>query len=395
MGIFKDSVIQSLDHGRVARCAKCGLYQRCNSPKMAVTGKGKRKVLVVAEAPGAEEDKQGVQLIGKAGQKLRSIMERLDWDLDRDCWKTNACICRPENNRMTDAYIEFCRPMLFSTIDKLHPDVIILLGTSAVKSLIGRYWKSIASLEPWVGWRIPFQPLNAWVCPTYHPSYLERMQSPLLDLWFTRHLEKAFELEGKPWENTPDWKSKIKLIWSSDEAAEILCESEYHKAPAISFDFETDRLKPDAKDSRIVCCSVCWGGKKTIAFPWEGEAIKEMGRLLRSSIPKYGANIRFEQRWSKVKLGHGVKAWEWDCVQAAHVLDNRKGITSVKFQGLVRLGLPPWNEEIVKYLEASGGGNAPNEISKCDLGDLLLYCGIDSLVEYKLAEIQRMEISRL
>jgi hypothetical protein len=92
-------------------------------------------------------------------------------------------------------------------------------------------------------------------------------------------------------------------------------------------------------------------------------------------------------------LGHGVKNWAWDGMQAAHVLDGRTGITSLKFQAFVQFGLPLWNKTVEPYLEADGG-NQKNRIDKCDLHELLLYCGLDSLIEFRLAKKQMKEMAK-
>src|ERR1700744_4717739 len=157
------------------KCGQCGLYKRCKSPKMRPTGRGVLKVLFVGEAPGEKEDEKGVQFVGKAGQLLRSVMDELKVELD-DCWKTNAVICRPPGNAMDALYIESCRANLFNTINELQPNVIIPMGHSAVSGLLPMEWtEEIGQVERWVGWTIPSTLFNAWVCPTYHPSFILRL----------------------------------------------------------------------------------------------------------------------------------------------------------------------------------------------------------------------------
>jgi hypothetical protein len=78
-------------------------------------------------------------------------------------------------------------------------------------------------------------------------------------------------------------------------------------------------------------------------------------------------------------------------MQAAHVLDNRHGITSVKFQAFVRLGVSLWDKDVSPFLEVDGG-NQPNRIREVDLRQLLVYNGMDALLEYKLAEIMMKEL---
>jgi uracil-DNA glycosylase len=159
---------------QLAQCGACGLSRKCFSPRMPPTGKGSNKVLVVAEAPGEEEDRQGVQLIGRAGQLLRNMLHTIGEELD-DCWKTNAVICRPPGNEIKTEYVAACRPTLLKTIAELKPRVIILLGGSAVESVIEPEWgRNVGGIGRWAGYTIPSPTYNAWLCPTYHPSYLLR-----------------------------------------------------------------------------------------------------------------------------------------------------------------------------------------------------------------------------
>lgn len=390
-GFFSESeLVESEPSPTIAKCGLCKLCRSCNSPKMQWTGCGYRKILVVAEAPGENEDREGTQLIGKAGQKLRECMQKLGVDLDRDCWKTNAVICRSEETP-TERQIVACRPNLLRTIEELHPEVILLLGAVAVKSLIGHLWRKSedpGKIGRWVGWKIPCQQLNAWVCPTWHPSYLLRKPDPVLELWFDRHLEEAFKLKEAPYpEGTPDYPALVERILDDAQAAKVIRKMIEHGG-TVAFDYETDRLKPDHPDARIVSCGVCWEGKKTIAYPWYGDAIKATSELLRSPSKKYGWNLKFEQRWTKALLGHGVRNWEWDGMLAAHTLDNRQGITSAKFQAFVLLGLSPWDRAIKPYLRAEES-NKPNRIGELPLDDLLLYNGIDALVTFEMASKQR------
>jgi len=336
---------------RRPRCGECGLYRKCRSPKMPVSGEGRRKVLVVAEAPGSIEDDEGVQLVGKAGQRFRDELDKIGVDLDEDCWKTNAVICRPPSNEIVDTYIECCRPNLDRTIEELKPETIVLLGGSAVKSLITEDWsRDLGPVGRWVGWRIPSQRLNAWVCPTWHSSYImrEEKKNKVVSVIFLRHLKEAFDLVGSPWEEVPDWKKEVEIYECPETASEII-QLEGNRSKQIAFDYETDRLKPDGKDARIVSCSICFDGRRTIAYPWESPAREATGSLLRSEVRKIGSNIKFEERWTKAEFGYGVRSWDHDCMQAAHVLDNRQGITSAKFQAYVRLGFPSWDERIGPY----------------------------------------------
>ena len=92
-GFFSQAQLQSSPQmSRIASCGICGLHKTCLSPKMPFTGKGRKKILFVAEAPGRIEDNKNEQLIGKAGQLFRRILTPLDFNLDRDGFKHNAII---------------------------------------------------------------------------------------------------------------------------------------------------------------------------------------------------------------------------------------------------------------------------------------------------------------
>ncbi len=390
-GFFPVSAFSSGPEPRIPRCGACGLYKDCMSPRMPPTGEGRRGVLIVAESPGETEDVEGTQLIGRSGKLLRRVLGGIGIDLDRDCVKTNALICKGESN---DKRIECCRPNLYKTIRDVRPDVVVLLGGVAVKSLIGHEWKSdVGKVSRWVGWRIPCQKLNAWIYPMYHPAYLLREGNPVLDLWFKRHLKEAFALRGKPWpDGPPDYAGEVRRLYKPDEVAGALSE---FMAPdnRVAFDYETNMLKPDSEDARIVSCAVS-DGRTTIAYPWAGEAIRATGELLRSKVGKIAANLKFEERWTRAEFGHGVRNWEWDTMVAAHVLDNRPGITSLDFQAFAQLGQAPWGEAVKAFFK-SDGSNAPNRIDQVPIVDLLLYNSLDALTTYKIAEIQRKEMGLL
>ncbi len=382
------------------QCGKCGLQRGCRSPKMPVDGRGERSILIVGERPGKDEDRENRAFAGATGQKVRDKLREVDIDLRRDCWLTNAIICAPDHDPIP-ATVDFCRPNVVKLIRELNPEVIILLGGDAVRSVIGWLWKTnTGPIGRWAGWQAPSVQLNAWVCPTYQPAQMFHNDDPVLEMDFTDHLRSAVALAGtRPHpDGPPDYESRVEVIRSADAAAARLRK---YTSGVIAFDFETDRKKPDAADAEIVCCSVCWNGEETITFPWYGAVKPEMKRLLTDpQIGKIGALIKFEDRWCRAKLGIEVRGWMWCVVTAAHLLDPRggndgkdgkkeAGITGLKFQSFVQLGVGDYNHDVEPFLKSKEkGGNAPNRIREAKLDRILLYCGMDSLLEYVLAQIQ-------
>jgi len=374
----------------VAMCGACGLSKHCKSPKMPHTGQGRKRILFIAEAPGEEEDRRNVQLIGQAGQFLRRHLAQLHVDLDVDCWKTNAVICRPVNNeKPTSTMINACQANVLATIRKTHPHVIVLLGESANISLLPLIWDGDPTpVGKWVGWTIPSRRFNAWVCPTYHPSFIIRAGDNALELLFHKHLAKFMKLRGRPYSEKPvQEESFVECIYRPAKAARLIREITEGRGPT-AFDYETTCLKPDwGEEAKIVSASICWGHNKVAAFPFCGDVPEAMRSYLRCPRPKIASNLKFEERWSRTKLNTRVRNWYWDTMQAAHVLDFRRGITSIKFQAFVLLGVGQYNDTIKPYIESKGTSHL-NRMAHAPLNELLVYNGLDSLLEYRVAKIQ-------
>lgn len=381
----------------VPRCGLCNLFKGCNSPKMKVSGKGNKRILIVGEAPGAEEDLQGKQFVGKTGRYLQETLRRLGIEMRHDCWITNALTCRPPGSKIPkEEMISYCRPTLIKTIEELKPDVIIPLGSVAVESLIKWTWgHESEGIARWVGWQIPSRKINAYICPTYHPSYIVRfddnqMMFNLSSKVWMGHLKAAVSLKGKPYERSQMcFKTQVTSITDAEKASREI-ELFIQRGRPISFDYETDRLKPDHKDAKILCCSIS-DGEVTIAFPWRGKAINSMKRLLQSPIMKWGQSIKFEERWTRKILKTRVNNWQWDGMLVSHALDARRGVSGLKFQSFVRFGLEAYDKDVEPYIKGEGG-NGQNRMRECPLDKLLLYCGMDSLLEHKLCALQRKEL---
>jgi uracil-DNA glycosylase family 4 len=380
---------QSKQVGLVPACGACGLHKTCQSPKMPVSGSGELGILVVGEAPGETEDEENTQFVGKTGKFLRQTVSRLGFDLDHDCWKTNALACRPPKNRKpTVTEIEACRPLVVQAIKELKPRTIILLGGAATESVIGHLWKAATGgVSTWAGFQVPCQRPNVWICPTYHPSHVVREDNETLTLWWERHLEAALNLVGRPWEQVPEWEKEVRVEMNPERAARIVRKIAGMETGAVAFDYETTTLKPDTPWSEVVSCAVTYGKEKpevTVAFPWLPETRAAMQELIRSPIPKIAQNMKFEDRWSLKEYGHPVRNWVWDTLLAEHLIDNRQGICGLKFQAFAHLGFPQYNDHIEPYL-AGEGARGKNQIRKLDPTELLKYNGLDALLEWHLA----------
>jgi len=372
-------------------CRKCKLYKGCKSPRMKASGKGKKRILVIAESPGAEEDSKGIQFIGKAGQLLRNELEKIDVDLDMDCWKINAVNCRPPKNRTpTKREITLCKPRVESVIEETSPHIILLLGNIALESyLSNRYGKSIGGITKWRGFVIPDE---RWVMPMFHPNYILRSEGfPGVKKIFRQDLKNIDKYLDEP---LPE-KHELKIHIVDNEHTANILEIILNKPPTLlAFDYETNSIKCNGENKKIICCSICC--IKNIAYVFElkdKKVIKLWKEVLRNKdISKVSHNCKFEHSWSKEILEATVRGWKWDTMQAAHILDNRSGITGLKFQAYINFGIRDYSSHLDKYLRSEGGGNSLNEIDKALQKELFEYCGRDSIYTRELALGQMEEM---
>lgn len=312
-----------------------------------------------------------------------------------DATYTGAIICHPK--RGGGQFVPHCRPNVERLMRELEPEVVVPMGSEAVAAVLGgSVWGgSVGPVSRWAGFQIPSQKLNAWVCPTWDPAQVTDDHDPVPLRQFREHVAAAVDKPGRPWATVPTWAADVAIELDSDKAAAWLREVVARGGRgAVAWDYETNMLKPDGPEAEIVSCAVTWGRRRperTMAFPWRGAAVQAMGELLRSPIPKVASNLKFEDRWTRAKFGHRVRGWAWDTMVAAHVLDNRPHITSVKFQAFARLGVPVWNAAVEPFFH-SRPGQATNRISEVEVGDLLLYNGLDALLEWWVAAHQMNEM---
>jgi DNA polymerase-1 len=387
-------------------CVKCGLYKNkeLKSPFMKYSGEGRKKILILAEAPGAVEDAKGTQLVGEAGQLLRDKLTDVNIDLDFDCWKENAICCRPPKNRTPSRKeINCCRHRLAETIKKLKPDFIWVFGNVALEALLyDRFSAEAINISSWRGHCFPHKESGAWVIPMFHPSYLLQRQDPLLTRIFENDLKYAVSCLKRKRPIFSDDENKIMILKDHEDIIELL-NTILEEKPIMVYDYETSGLKPYKSGHKIYTIGVSFiGCEQAYSFPFqhsywtyeEYEKIEKLwNRILRDKeIKKIAQNIKFEHIWTKVILGIDVESWHHDTMLATHILDSRRKITGLKIQAYLRWGVDDWAKEIKKYIEEDEEGF--NKLHLVELDKLLLYNGLDALYENKLYCEQTKELSR-
>ena len=176
------------------KAAACKLCVLCAQRKQSVPGQGKSlapDIMFIGEAPGAEEDEQGVAFVGKAGQLLTKMIEAMGYTRD-EVFIANVCKCRPPDDRQpTLDEMQACLPYLRSQIAAIRPRTIVALGATAVKGLLDAN-NGVSKLRgTWTTYTAGIPLL-----PTYHPTYLLRFPSAKKDAW--EDLKKVLVKLGKP-----------------------------------------------------------------------------------------------------------------------------------------------------------------------------------------------------
>jgi DNA polymerase len=158
-------------------CSRCKLHALGRRQIVFGVGNPDADLMFVGEAPGGDEDIQGIPFVGRAGQLLTKIIEAIG--LSRDAvYIANVIKCRPPGNRNPEPdEVETCQPFLFRQIDSVSPRVIVALGTFAAKTLL-QTQDPISRLR---GRTYDFR--GAKLVPTFHPAFLLRSPERKRDVW--------------------------------------------------------------------------------------------------------------------------------------------------------------------------------------------------------------------
>ena len=160
----------------LGECTRCKLHATRTHLVFGV-GNPDAELMFVGEAPGRDEDRQGIPFVGRAGQLLTKIIEAIDLTRD-DVYIANVIKCRPPENRNPEPdEVGTCEPFLFGQVDAIRPKVIVALGAFAVRTLLARD-EAISKLRGRV-----FDYRGAKLVPTFHPAYLLRNPEKKREVW--------------------------------------------------------------------------------------------------------------------------------------------------------------------------------------------------------------------
>jgi DNA polymerase len=158
-------------------CTRCKLSTLGRRQIVFGVGNPHARLMFIGEAPGRDEDIQGIPFVGRAGQLLTKMIEAIGLTRD-DVYIANVIKCRPPENRNPEpGEVASCEPFLFRQVESINPVVIVALGTFAAQALL-KSQDTISRLRGRV-----YRYGGSQLVPTFHPAYLLRSPDKKRDAW--------------------------------------------------------------------------------------------------------------------------------------------------------------------------------------------------------------------
>lgn len=173
------------------KCKKCKLSQGRTNVVIGV-GDKEADLMFIGEGPGADEDEQGIPFVGRAGKLMNMAFKALGINRE-EVYIANIVKCRPPNNRNPeDDEAQACLDYLRNQVILVKPKVIVLLGSVALKNILGKEYGITSARGKWV------QKNGILYMPTFHPAALLRDESKKILFWKDLKLvvEKMRELNS-------------------------------------------------------------------------------------------------------------------------------------------------------------------------------------------------------
>ncbi len=393
-----------------SQCIRCGLHKAgCESPRMQHTGLGEKGILIVGDFPTRGDDHDNTHFSGETGSLMRQEFSKHGIDLYNDCWRVNIMGCRALTPRglsrePTAKEMKLCSPGLEATIQSLQPKKIIILGNPmTIKAVYGPRIKRM-SAEVCRGKRFRD---NNWGCFVYHfrhPKFiLQEERDDLLRAVWNRDIKYALTDEEKFPIDFDTLTAKRVHAKFTGKAVDIVDHTKIHILTTvetivpvlrnllktkglIAFDYEATNIKPYQKGQKLLSCSFTTEDMETYTFPLDHKAlpVEDQRRVMTlwgkvvadKKIFKIVAGYAMEYSWSKWMLSVEPESFIWDTQICEHILDNRKGVTGLKFQLFQKLGIEEYDAGVKQYIKSDATGF--NQMEKMPLRKMLAYNGIDS-----------------
>jgi uracil-DNA glycosylase family 4 len=384
-------------------CDKCGL---CNSPKINTPffpyykGNNYNGLVILGQQPSKDDDERSIPFSNKKAQAIRSNAFKEGFNLKNVGAFVYALKCH-SGKKSTEVQFKCCRPLLIDELNELKPKMIICCGEMAFKSLFDL--KNKIPPTKLRGRLIPNYEFNCLVYTLMNPNdlynydqqyALKRDLKRALKFWSKYNTyQKVNELlqERKILEGIT-----IKEVKTTKELTD--CLDKVKKMKRVAFDYETTNVKPFDNNFEIThiqfgTASYAWVLHESLwsensnnvsqAWKWNKSILWDfMERFLPNpSIEKIIQNVKFERNCSRWVFDTEIVNTQ-DPMIASHVIDERRGTTSLDFQNLTRFGIPPYSDTVKSFLMKKDKDEKQNRIREAPYDDMILYAGLDVITTY-------------
>ena len=368
------------NHHPLADCQNCPLFDRnafCPS-----SGPEKADLVLVGEAPGRNEIREQTPFIGASGQLLNMVLE--NYGIDRNSvFVTNTVLCQPADNANPPAdAIKACSERLHREITEREPTTIMALGNFAAKRIL-QTQQGITALRAGPPKTAKDYP-GIRIIPTFHPAASLYNPGAFPDI--VTDFGKIAKVDVVSGWSPPD----IEILDSRDDFRRLGDLFRRRDQPIsvdieVGIDKDIDTVHPEQYD--LLCVGIGYARGKVLVIGENGLRLQEV----RDALSRVLTENRIIAQNGKFDLGGlwemapHARVW-FDTMLASYALDERRGIHSLEYQAMERLGSPSWKHELAHYL---GDGKNYDVIPR---PVLYRYNGYDVHNTYLLWELYEQEL---
>ena len=166
---------EQLEEG-ICNCKRCKLSQNRTNIVLG-TGHRQADIMFIGEGPGADEDREGIPFVGKAGKLMNQALIGLGINRE-ELYIANIVKCRPPGNRNPEKEEALsCIDYLRAQVMLVRPKIIVLLGNVALKNILGEDYGITSARGKWI------EKKGIWYMPTWHPAALLRDETKKIEFW--------------------------------------------------------------------------------------------------------------------------------------------------------------------------------------------------------------------
>ena len=384
-------------------CTACDLHKTCktiNVPPDNETG----DILLLGEAPGAEEDLAGTPFVGRSGQFIRNIFDKLDIPKERIRF-SNSVRCHPPGNKTPTAkQMKACKQHLIDELARIPTTHIVALGGVALKMLqeIGvlKVSGTIMSLHG-----EPIQTDDYVIYPMFHPAYIMRNAESISAYAAAANGFEDVFLHGVPQPKPTEYTYSAEL----DELSSALDVAV--ATGTVAYDIETSCLFPYSnKDARIVSFAFTWDRAQAFGFWMTPETYDVALDLLHSkllensNVKKIIQHVKFELLWS-MHYGRTITNFADTMLMHWHT-DERNGTHGLSKLALAYTDMRFYDSALEEYKKAHKEADPSKKLKDPDTGEitygsyanippeiLLPYNCADTDAAYRIYDILKLQIT--